>query len=326
MRLLQNLAAALAGLAAIIMGLIAVAPAEAGPAPSVVQTFAGGRLTLYPDFPSSQVEPRKVYVWTPRGYDRSQARYDVLYVEDGQNLFLPADAYGGRTWGVAEALQALIDAGEVRPAIIVGIWNTPRRGQEYAPAGGQGRAGLDLLAKDWGGPVVSDRYVRFLAEELKPFIDARYRTRSGPDHTFLMGSSMGGLISLYARIERPDLFGAAACLSTHWPVRNPLLMGEPPAPETASIAGGFLDWVERNLPPPGTGRLYFDHGDQGLDRFYAPFQARMDEILERRGYVQGREVESLVFPGATHNEDAWRARIDRPLRFLLGRSETRKGE
>lgn len=303
-----------------------VAPAEAGPAPTVVQPLAGGELALYPDFPSSQVDSRKVYVWTPRGYARSRARYDVLYVEDGQNLFLPADAYGGRTWGVAEALQALIDAGEVRPAIIVGIWNTPRRGQEYAPVAGQRPAGLERLAKDWGGPVVSDRYVRFLADELKPFIDARYRTRSGPRHTFLMGSSMGGLISLYAQIERHDRFGAAACLSTHWPVRSPMLMGEPPTPETAAIAGDFLDWVGRELPPPGNGRLYFDHGDQSLDRFYAPFQARMDEILKARGYAQGRDFESLIFPGATHNEDAWRARIDRPLRFLLGRGEAPKGE
>lgn len=303
------------------MCVVAVTPAEAGPAPADLGPFAGGRLALYPDFPSGQVEPRKVYVWTPRGYHRTQTRYDVLYVEDGQNLFLPADAYGGRTWGLTEALQSLIDAGEVRPTIVVGIWNTPRRGREYAPMGGQSPAGLDRLAKDWGGPVLSDRYVRFLSEELKPFIDAHYRTRSGPGHAFLMGSSMGGLISLYAQIERPDLFGGAACPSTHWPVRNPLLMGEPPAPETAAIAGGFLNWVDRNLPPPGTERLYFDHGDQGLDQFYAPFQARMDEILRRRGYVQGRDFESLVFPGATHNEDAWRARIDRPLRFLLGRVE-----
>jgi predicted alpha/beta superfamily hydrolase len=308
------------------MCLMAVAPAEAGPAPANVQPLAGGELALYPDFPSKQVEPRKVYVWTPRGYAGSQARYDVLYVEDGQNLFLPADAYGGRTWGAAEALQALIDAGEARPAIIVGIWNTPRRGQEYAPAAGQSPAGLERLAKDWGGPVVSDRYVRFLADELKPFIDARYRTRSDPRHTFLMGSSMGGLISLYAQIERPDQFGAAACLSPHWPVRNPLVMGDPPAPETAAIADAFLDWVGRELAPPGRGRFYFDHGDQGLDRFYAPFQARMDEILRRRGYVQGPDFESLAFPGATHNEDAWRARIDRPLRFLLGRGEAPKSE
>lgn len=317
----RSLAAGLGSLAAINMGPSA---AEARPEPTNVQPFAGGQLTLFADVASKQVDPRKVYVWTPRGYDRSRARYDVLYVEDGQNLFLPGDAYGGRTWGLAEALQALTDAGEIRPAIIVGIWNTARRGQEYAPAGGQSSAGLDLLAKDWGGPVASDRYVRFLAEELKPFIDARYRTGSGLGRAFLMGSSMGGLISLYAQIQRPDLFGAAACLSTHWPIRNPALMGDPPTPETAAAAGGFLDWVERNLPPPGAGRFYFDHGDQGLDRFYAPFQARMDEILKQRGYVRGRDVESLVFPGATHNEDAWRARIDRPLRFLLGRAETPK--
>lgn len=316
---MARLFTALAGIVVILLCLITARPAAADPAAASVQPFAGGELALYTDFSSRQVDPRKVYVWTPRGYARSHARYDVLYVEDGQNLFLPADSYLGRTWGVAEALQALIDAGQVRPAIIVGIWNTPRRGQEYAPAGGQSPAGLERLAKDWGGPVVSDRYVRFLAGELKPFIDAHYRARPGRAHTFLMGSSMGGLISLYGLIERPDLFGGAACLSTHWPIRNPLLMGETLSPETTGVADAFLDWVARKLPPPGAARLYFDHGDQGLDRFYAPFQARMDAILRRRGYVQGRDVESLVFPGATHNEDSWRARIDRPLRFLLGR-------
>lgn len=305
--------------ASLALLLLTPDPSGAQAQPPQDVAFAPGRLVRYEAFPSHNVDPRRVYVWTPRGYGAGRGRYDVIYMADGQSLFRPEDAFNHQTWGVAERLQALIDAGEVRPAILVGVWNTPRRGQEYAPAGGQDDQGLARLASDWGGPVISDAYVRFVAEELKPFIDAHYRTRSDRAHTFLMGSSMGGLISLDGLILRPDLFGGAACLSTHWPIRSPVALKETDRTQSYQTADAFLAWVDAHLPGRKAHRLYFDHGDQGLDAYYAPFQARMDEILKRHGYVDGRDDLSLVFPGATHNEDAWRARIDRPLRFLLGR-------
>lgn len=311
---------------ALVFGTVVATPAYAqrhapDPAPSSMQPLAGGELVRYDGFPSRQVEPRTVYGWLPRGYDASRTRYDVIYAEDGQNLFLSADAYGGKTWGIAEHLQALIDSGRVRPAIVVGIWNTRRRWPEYAPRGGQASATLARLARDWGSPVISDRYVRFLADELKPFVDRHYRTHSGRAHTFLMGSSMGGLISLDGVLERPDVFGGAACLSTHWPMIIPREPLSTLASDTARhIAAGFLTYVDAHLPSPATHRLYFDHGDQSLDAYYAPYQRRMDAILRRHGYVDGRDARSLVVPGATHDEDAWRARIDEPLEFLLGRA------
>jgi enterochelin esterase-like enzyme len=298
--------------------LFGAAAAQAQPSPTSAQPFAGGTLTRWDRFPSAQVEPRTVYVWTPRGYAEGRGRHDVLYMTDGQNLFLPAEAYSGQTWQVAEHLQALIDAHKVRPTIIVGVWNTPRRGSEYAPAGGQTPEDLALIGREWnGGPVISDRYVAFLASELKPFVDHTYRTDPRPPHTFAMGSSMGGLISLYAFVSRPDVFGGAACLSTHWPIRG--LQGLSDVEGTRRIADAYLHWIDAHLPPADHHRLYFDHGTADLDSHYAPFQQEMDAILSRHGYVSDRNAMSLVFPGATHNEVAWRARLDQPLEFLLGR-------
>lgn len=301
-------------------GAAAASPARADPLPARSQPLAGGTLTRWDAFPSTRAEPRTVYVWTPRGYAGGRGRYDVIYMADGQNLFLPSEAYGGQTWGVAERLQALIDAGKARPAIIVGVWNTPRRGSEYAPAGGQSPADLALIGREWkGGPAISDRYLAFLADELKPFVDRTYRTDPRPAHTFAMGSSMGGLISLYAVLQRPDVFGGAACLSTHWPIRAPWIAEDPAA--TDRIAGAFLAFVDARLPPADGRKLYFDHGTATLDAGYAPFQTRMDAILRAHGWVEGRNWESLVFPGAAHEEAAWRARIDQPLTFLLGRAK-----
>lgn len=301
-----------------LLALPALSAARATPADGAPVVFSPGRLALFEAFPSRHVAARKVYVWTPRGYEAGRERLDVVYMADGQSLFRPDDAFNHQTWQVAEHLQALIDAGAVRPAMIVGVWNTPLRGREYAPIGGQDARGQARLAADWGGEVLSDAYVRFVAEELKPFVDSRYRARPDPAHTHLMGSSMGGLISLDSLILRPDLFGASACLSTHWPIRSPVALGETDRSESIRIGQAFLTWVDANLPTPGGHRLYFDHGDQGLDAYYAPFQARMDDILKRHGYVDGVDSLSLVFPGADHNEQAWRARVDRPLSFLLG--------
>lgn len=290
----------------------------ASPMPATAQPLSGGTLFLYRDFPSAQIEPPNVYVWVPKDYADAHTRYDVIYLGDGQNLFLSKDAYGGQTWEIATHLQALIDARKVRPAILVGVWNAgKRRGQQYAPKGGQSPADLAVLASDWGGPIVSDRYIHFVTDELKPFIDRNYRTLPGPEHTFAMGSSMGGLIALELVIERPDMFGGAACLSTHWLLR--WLPGLSDMKRTKQIAENYLQYVDENLPSPTDHKFYFDHGTETYDAYYGPYQEQMDAILKKHGYVAGVSDESLVFPGAAHNEEAWRARIDKPLIFLLGK-------
>jgi predicted alpha/beta superfamily hydrolase len=194
----------------------------------------------------------------------------------------------------------------VRPAIVVGIWNTPQRLAEYMPqkavTGDEVRflEGVPPLRRD---QLRGDAYLRFLVEELKPFIDRRYRTLPGRDDTVVMGSSMGGLISLYAMSEYPDVFGGAAGISTHWPA------GE----------GIAVDWFVRHLPDPRTHKVYFDFGTETLDAGYAPYQRRMDAAMTVAGYREGETWTTREFVGAEHSEKSWRRRVQVPLRFLLGR-------
>lgn len=267
-----------------------------------------GTIRFYGSFPSRFVAPRNVEVWLPPGYARdTTARYPVLYVQDGQNAFDPATSYIGVDWGLDETMTRLIAADSVRPAIMVAIWNTPKRFDEYMPekavrrsgAFGSGVPGLGLIK----GRPISDDYLRFMVQELKPFIDRTYRTLPGPGDTFIMGSSMGGLIAAYAVMEYPKVFGGAACLSTHWPAAD----------------GAFVTYFTRAIPAAASHKFYFDHGTETLDAQYGPYQAKVDSAMRAAGYVEGRNWISRVLPGADHSERSWRVRVNVPLEFLLGR-------
>ena len=267
-----------------------------------------GTVRFYGDFPSKYVAARNVEVWLPPGYERvAGARYPVLYMHDGQNVFAPATSYTKVDWGVDETMTRLIGERKVRPAIVVAVWNTPARMQEYMPQKALASekdipSGIPGVPP-FQGPILSDAYLRFLVEELKPFIDRTYRTRTGPADTFIMGSSMGGLISVYAMTEYPSVFGGAACLSTHWPAGN----------------GATVAYLRKALPAPATGhRVWFDHGTATLDALYGPYQAQVDDIMRAAGYIAGKNWVTRVYPGADHSERSWRVRVADPLIFLLG--------
>jgi enterochelin esterase-like enzyme len=278
----------------------------------------GGRFVTTPAFASAHAAPRRVTVWLPPGHDSATGRHRVLYMHDGQNLFDPADAYGGQTWGVVPALLALRAAGRVAPTIVVGVWNTPLRRQEYGPAAPLARLPAAWRDQVYGGPALSDGYLRFLVEELKPHIDATYNTLPGPADTVVVGSSMGGLASLYALVQHPGVFGAAACVSTHWPMSTqPAWITPPGDPRAAQAQQALRDWLAERLPAPGAHRLYFDHGTLNLDALYPPLQAQVDAVLASRGWQRGTHFTSQQIDGGDHNEAAWRARVDQPLRFLL---------
>jgi glycosidase/predicted alpha/beta superfamily hydrolase len=254
------------------------------------------------------VDPRRVDVWLPPSYGKDPSRrYPVLYMHDGQNLFDPALSYIGVDWGIDEAITQLSTAGTLREAIVVGIWNTPKRFEEYMPA----KALTEAAALPDGWPdmawmrkqkVVGDDYLRFMVEELKPWVDAKYRTLPGRADTSIMGSSMGALISLYALTEYPDVFGGAGCVSIHWPLGD----------------GIVVDYLARHLPPRDGHRLYFDYGTTTLDAAYEPYQRRVDAMLTAAGWRPGVDFLSRRFDGAEHSERAWRARLGVPLGFLVG--------
>ena len=266
-----------------------------------------GSMDRYPAFSSRYVIPRTVDVWHPLNHRADSAiRYPVLYLHDGQNLFDPALSFIGVDWGMGAAMTRLIAETGSNGVIMVGIWNTPLRLREYLPRRpfttlpGQ-KLRQDVMERI-GGELLADDYLRFIVEELKPFIDARYPTLPDAAHTLIMGSSMGGLISLYALTEYPAIFGGAACLSTHWPIGGEHL----------------VDAMGAALPKAGHHRLYFDFGTETLDAEYEPYQRRMDRWLRAAGYASGPDWLSCKFVGAEHSERAWRTRVSLPLRFLLG--------
>jgi enterochelin esterase-like enzyme len=265
--------------------------------------------------PSKFIEPRPVEVWLPEGYAakaRAGKRFKVLYMHDGQMLFDPATTWNRTAWNVHEVLARLMREGKVADTIIVGVFNIDKKRYiEYFPEKFLDEmttaARAAFLRDSLKDVPQADNYLRFLVQELKPRVDATYATRTGAEHTAIMGSSMGGLISVYAMSEYPQVFGGAAGLSTHWPG-----IGKP----NAALPLAAYNYLNRKLPSPQGHRLYQDHGDQGLDAMYAPYQQFVDQIVRDAGYTQANYL-SKVYPGDEHNEKAWNRRLDVPLVFLL---------
>lgn len=280
---------------------VAVVAAACSPSPSRIERHA--------DFPSAHVAPRHIDVYLPAGFDTSgKTRYPVLYLHDGQNLFTTETAYGGVEWRIDEVMDSL-----KLKAIVVGVWNTAARFHEYAPQKPLEAHitpdELDAVRVRLTDPPQSDAYLRFLVTELKPFIDRTYPTDPGREATFVMGSSMGGLISLYAATEYPDVFGGAGMVSTHWP----LLIDR----DSDVFMNAMLDYLDGALPASQAPKLYFDHGTLNLDARYGRHQLRMDSLMRAKGWPEDRWM-TRKFEGADHNEASWQARVHIPLRFLLG--------
>lgn len=229
---------------------------------------------------------RDILVYLPPSYDTSERRFPVLYMQDGQNLFDAATAFGGNDWHVDETMERL--SGDGYQAIIVGI---PHAGEkrlvEYNPFPGR-------------MPAKGDEYVAFLCEMLKPFMDAEFRTIPEPSATGILGSSMGGLISLYAFFRRPDVFGLCGALSPS------LFVGR----------GAILRYVHD--APFNPGKIYLDNGSR------EPTARPMLDELNKKGYRARRDLKYVSEFGGTHNESAWARRLPGALRFLLKDWKERK--
>jgi predicted alpha/beta superfamily hydrolase len=237
---------------------------------------------------------RRVWVYLPPDYATSGRRYPVLYMHDGQNLFDAATGFSGE-WGVDEALDSLHAAGDPGVIVVAVDHGGQHRLDEYNPwthprhGGGEGAA-----------------YVRFLAETLKPYVDARFRTLPDRAHTGIAGSSMGGLISLYAVLEHGDVFGRAGVFS-------PALWIAPEVFPAARRPRG-------TRPSP---RISFVTGGQEGDdpAAYAGDQRRMVETLGEAGYRVGREVDAVIRPDGTHAEWFWRREFPAVYRWLFAEGD-----
>jgi hypothetical protein len=242
-------------------------------------------------------------------------------MHDGQNLFDKGTAGYGMEWQIDETLDRLIREKKVRPTIVVGIWNTPKRLREYVPSKAFEHLPpqyMDRVRGLYGGDPLSDGYLKFIVDELKPAIDKRFHVKSDRANTAIMGSSMGALISLYAIDEYPKVFGAAGMMSTHWPLFLPTEGHKAISDEEYEVvSSAFERYLAPALPDPKSHRLYFDHGSETLDSAYARYQNRIDTVVERRGYRRDLNWISRNFPGQAHNEVSWASRVEIPLQFLL---------
>jgi enterochelin esterase-like enzyme len=280
---------------------------------------AFGSIKRIENFTSNFVNTRNVDVWLPENYDTNK-KYAVLYMQDGQGLYDAETTWNHQSWDVDDVITNLIREQKIQNVIVVGVWNGQQlRHAEYFPQkpyDNLSQVDKDTVTaqlqrasrtKDTFKPV-SDNYLKFLVTELKPFIDKQYSTYTDREHTFIAGSSMGALISMYAICEYPKIFGGAACLSTHWP--GTFTMDNNPIP------AAFINYMKQNLPNPRQHKIYFDYGNQTLDALYPALQQKVDIVIKAKGYTN-RKWMTQFFPGENHSELSWNKRLHIPLEFLL---------
>jgi predicted alpha/beta superfamily hydrolase len=236
-------------------------------------------------------DDRNVHVYLPPQYaTEPDRRFPVFYLHDGQNLFDPHTSYlPGRTWHAGQAADRTNADGSAEPVILIGANNTGlRRMAEYTPT-------RDLRMGGGDGA----RYGRLLTEELKPFIDRTYRTKPEARATGVGGSSLGGLISLYLGLERPDVFSRIAVLSPSiwWDHRS------------------ILTFVQNARPKPAL-HIWLDIGT-GEGARHVRDTELLNRMLIRDGWKMDVDLKLLIVPGALHDEDAWAARFDQVLEFLF---------
>lgn len=277
-------------------------------------TYSIGKIDRIENFPSKYVTSRNIDVWLPENY-RSNKEYAVLYMHDGQMLFDPSNTWNKQSWEIDSVASALFHKKEIKEFIVIGIWNDGiHRHQDYFP-----NKTFSMLPKDDQTSLKSqlndtsfhpngDNYLRFIVQELKPFIEVKYSVSKKSNDNYIAGSSMGGLISIYALCEYPKEFGGAACLSTHWTGSY--------TTENNSFPFYMEKYLFKKIKKLKSKRIYFDCGDQELDALYPSIQNKIDEIFNNSKFKHVKFL-SKYFPNEGHNENAWKKRVHFPLTFLF---------
>jgi predicted alpha/beta superfamily hydrolase len=276
---------------------------------------SSGTVKRLEKFASKYVDARNVDVWMPDNYS-SKKKYAVLYMHDGAGLFDGTKTWNKQEWGVDETISKLVKDGKIRETIVVGVWNTGKyRHSEYYPQKTLPELSQEtrdyVISKDLANKPQSDNYLKFLVEELKPYIDKNFSTKKDVKNTFIAGSSMGGLISIYAICEYPKVFGGAAGISTHLP-----MITNPRTPNVESVLASFQNYLVKNLPKANSRKIYFDHGDKSIDAYYPPLQKKVNEIMTAKGWNE-KSWTTKFFPGEEHSEKSWSKRLNVPFEFLL---------
>lgn len=256
-----------------------------------------GNIQGHPNFPSKILGNRRdVLVYLPPGYRRfSRQHYPVLYLHDGQNVFDAATSFAGVEWGVDETAQRLIGKGLIEPLIIVAVFNMGEdRIHEYAPTRGVYDQTSERKKRSRG---LARQYGDFLINELKPYIDKKYRTKPGAEFTGLGGSSLGALVTLAIGILYPQAF-------TRVIVMSPSIWWD-----DFSIYR-LVDSID-DKPPL---KIWLDTGTN--EPGWEQTRELRDRLVEKGWKVFG-DLQYLEVEGADHSEGAWAARVDPALRFLF---------
>jgi hypothetical protein len=272
-----------------------------------------GNLWRFEKVPSKFIAPRNVDVWLPENYNRdASVKYAVLYVHDGQNLFYPDVSFSKQEWGLDEAMDSLMKLGQIRNTIVVGIWNSPSRFLEYTPDNKivkKDTLNKNQLKWDLNSQSLSDAYLQFIFEELKPLIDSQFATKADMRSTFMMGAGLGGLISLHAKCKYPDQLRGIAGIGMQWPAS----FQEKREVEIQN----YIDYYRRYLPNPALHKIYFDIDASMRNAWNMRQQAYMDEHCYANGYGSIKNFMSLIFDDNLKQEAEWRKRLSIPLQFLL---------
>lgn len=283
---------------------------------------SAGSIDRIENFQSKFVTSRNVEVWLPDNYSIDK-KYCVLYLQDGQMLFDAETTWNKQSWEIDETISKLIKSHTIKDVIVVAIYNGgatrhsdyfPQKPFESLTSAQQN----EIFKKNRSNGVAvfseskinSDNYLKFIVKELKPLIDKKYSVHADFKHTFIGGSSMGGLISLYAICEYPAVFGGAICMSTHWPGIFEL--------ENNPIPEAFFNYLQFNLPNPKNHKIYFDYGTETLDKMYQTLQPKADHIMRMKKYNKKNWL-TRKFEGDDHNEISWQKRFYIPLEFMLSK-------
>ncbi|MFK7948881.1 MAG: alpha/beta hydrolase [Saprospiraceae bacterium] len=263
-------------------------------------------------FESAFIDKKQYSVYLPPSYNDSLKKdYPVLYLMDGQVQFGGKSPLSNASWNSHLVADSLMSLGEMKEAILIGVHHAgEKRFEEYMPQKPLDRlpkSDKDSIRNKVEYTVYSDAFLKFLVRELKPAIDKKYRTLSDVENTFIGGSSMGGLLAMYATCDYPDVFGGAICMSTNWPISD-----EDTSP---FIADEVVGYFERTLP---TGKKwYFDLGTRGLDQYYEKYQITVDIIMKEKGYKRGLDWVTIKWHNHDHNEIYWSQRLSLPFQFIF---------
>ena len=260
------------------------------------------------DFPSNYVDSRPIYVWLPPNFNPEE-KHNLLIMNDGQNLFDGTKTWNGQEWKLDEWSAKLISENRVNSFIIVGIHNSGKnRWNDYFPENSYDFiSDIKYLGKN-KPHLNANLYLKYIVNEVIPYTSSKYLKYSKDFKIIIGGSSMGGLISMYAAFEYPEIFDGAICMSTHWP--GAYVIDDNPLPDA------IFNYMSKNIPISKNKRFYFDYGDKGLDKHYPQYSKTLDSIFTQNGY-SNQNYRNMYFKNESHNEEAWSKRVNIPLKFIF---------